>query len=249
MSVASWHEMDLALITVPDPGWRFDDPVLLEKLKTSLRRHGQVRPVVVRRTPRDTVAVVDGRKLLAAMASLGWPSCMVADIGVVDDESAARMALDLDLFFPTDYAKLTAAVAQMLEAGATPDSLAAASSFSAERIGYMRTIATFDWSQFRDAPEGQTALAWDGAEELPLPVVPAPPDEIDEITAEMERRISEQDIPAEKAAPPPEGLAPVAIEDLDFGLPPAPAPAPAVPPTSPWAMPSSGPRPPDGSLF
>src|SRR5687767_7341946 len=114
MSLATWHEADLSQLNVADHGWRFDDPVLLEKLRTSLRRHGQLRALVVRRTPAGNMDVVDGRKLLAAMRSLDWPTCMVADVGVVDSEAAAQMALDLDLFFPTDYAKLSVAVATML---------------------------------------------------------------------------------------------------------------------------------------
>jgi hypothetical protein len=165
VSLPTWHEVPLSELAV-DPGWRYPDSVLLEKLMTSLRRHGQLRALVVRRTPIGVYSVVDGRSLLKAMQALGWATALVADIGVVDTEAAQRLALDLDLRFDTDYARLAVAVAAMLEAGATPDALAGASPYTAERLGYLARLATFDWSQYREVPHGQGALSWEAEAEL-----------------------------------------------------------------------------------
>jgi hypothetical protein len=157
VSLATWREATLASLLVPDTGWHYDDPVLLEKLATSLRRHGQLRALVVRTGLDGACEVVDGRRLLQAMLALGWERCWVADIGVVDRYASQQLALDLELHFDVDYVKLALAVAGLLE-----------------RIGHFATLAVFDWKQFSDAPEGQGALDW-SALEAPAADVPEPP--------------------------------------------------------------------------
>lgn len=169
MSLPQWHSVPLAEIGAGDPGWRYDDAMLLEKLATSLRRHGQLRPVVTCRTPAGERVVVDGRKLLRAMRDLGWSEAMVVDLGTLDAHTARRVALDLELRFETDYAAVSQAVAGLLEQDVTAESLAQASPFTAERIGYFAKLATFDWSQFSGKPEGQTALDWGGLAETGPP--------------------------------------------------------------------------------
>lgn len=174
MSLARWYEAELAALKASDGGWHYDDSVALEKLAISLRRHGQLRAVVVRHAANGELEIVDGVRLVQAMQALDWTRCMVADIGAVDRMAARQLALDLELRFEVDYAKLAFAVADMLEAGAVPEGLAAASPFSAERIGHFRTLAVFDWNQFSGAPEGQTALSWGDEPEAAAAVLPEP---------------------------------------------------------------------------
>lgn len=138
-------------------GWTYDDEVMAAKLGTSLRRHGQLRPVLVRETADGTVAVVSGRRLVLAMREAGMPKCRVTHLGVVSHEDAQRIALSLELHFETDYAKLARAVADLLQEGDTLDALASAAPFTSERLAHMRTLTTFDWSAFRQ-DDGQTGL-------------------------------------------------------------------------------------------
>lgn len=201
MSLPTWHEADLASLAC-EPGWHYDDSTALEKLATSLRRHGQLRAIVVRTDAEGRRLVVDGRQLLRAMLALGWTRGMVADIGLVDAEASQRLALDLELRFETDFAELAFAVAALLESGVSADSLAAASPFTSERLGYFRTLATFDWSQFSGAAEGQAALAW-GEPEAAEPVA-VPPAEV-----------ALASLPEAEAAPlPPPDAEELSLDDL-----------------------------------
>lgn len=174
MSLPRWRSVPLETLVVADGGWRYDDPVMAEKLRTSLRRHGQLRAVVVRTLPDGRHEVVDGRRLVAAMRDLRLTDVAVADVGAIDTEAAQRMAFDLDLRFETDYARLALAVAALVAAGATPEALAATSVLDAERLGHMADLAVgFDWSQFSSAPQGQGSLMWDGeGTQLPEPLAP-----------------------------------------------------------------------------
>lgn len=239
MSLAVWHEVELTSLVVAELGWHYDDSTALEKLATSLRRHGQLQAIVVRTAPDGSTQVVNGRKLLQAMRALGWTRGMVADIGAVDYEASQRLALDLELRFEVDFAKLAVAVAVMLEAGASTESLAGASPFTAERIGYFRTLASFDWSQFSDALDGQVALDW-GLEEavlsagepamalevpveaLPVPKVPMPAHE----------PVIEPDLlaPVAEPFPFPGMAAAIPPQPLKRPLPEAPEPALIAPP-------------------
>jgi hypothetical protein len=161
VSVPTFREADLRALVVPDPGWHYDDAELAGKLQASLRRHGQLRAIVVRQGSDGAPVVVDGRHLLRAMLASGMERGWVADVGVVEVHAAQQLALDLELKFEVDYAKLAVEVAGLLEQGATAESLAGASPWTAERIGYLGRLAFFDWDQFREVPEGQAALAWD----------------------------------------------------------------------------------------
>jgi hypothetical protein len=127
-----------------------------------------------RETPLASLQQTDGWHYddpVRAMRLLGWETAWVADIGVVDAAAARHLQLDLELRFETDYAKLAYEVAGMVEDGASAASLAAASPFSAERIGHFVTLAAWDWSTFSGAAEGQGALSW-GDEPA---AAPAPP--------------------------------------------------------------------------
>lgn len=155
-----------------DPGWHYDDPVLIEKMAAGLRRHGQLRGLVVRTDLEGVRRVVDGRKQLQAMRLLGWETAWTVDVGILDDEASGRMALDLELKAEVDYARLAVAVAWLVDdKGAAPESLASASPFTAARISQLRDLASFDWDQFtKAADDGQHGFSW-GEEEPAVPTV------------------------------------------------------------------------------
>lgn len=238
MSVPNWRSVALADLVVADQGWHYDDPVLDEKLATSLRRHGQLRAIVVREDAEGRQEVVDGRRLLKVMLALGLDRGAVAHVGAVDREAARRLSLDLLLQYEVDYARLALDVSDLLDGGAAPESLAAASPFTAERIGYFGKLARFDWSQFRDAPEGQASMSWDDPEPAPEPAA-APP----------QAEIAEPVLP--EVMPEPEAVQSLpAAEPVQLPEPLAEAPATVEPAgTSPWAQPSQAKAAGDGMLF
>lgn len=188
MSVPTMRLEPLEGIAAPQ-GWHYDDPVLEEKLAASLRRHGQVRPLVVRKDLEGNRTLVDGRYLLKAMRALGWTEGWVADVGTVDDEGASRMALDLETRFEVDYVRVAKAVAWLVDdREADPGSLSAASPFTAARILHLRGLATFDWGQFtKPEDDGQSGFSW--ADD---PTVPLVSEGLVEALQESDRVLAEQ---------------------------------------------------------
>ena len=172
-----WRTVDIAALRLVDASWNYDDAEAALKLQASLKRHGQIRPVLCV-TPADgSTVVVDGRRLIAAMLALKWTRCMACDVGEAEAADIAALRLACELRFRTDYAKLSQAVHGFMQAGATVDRLASAGPFTVERIGYFNTLAVFDWSQFSEAAasDGQHVMDWD-AEDLPPPPVHAAPE-------------------------------------------------------------------------
>ena len=161
---ATWMTAKVADLLVTDDGWRYDDPMLLKKLTTSLKRHGQMRPLIVRHADDGASVVVDGRMLLRAMRASGWETAWVVDIGVIDDQDAQHLHLDLEICFQTNYAKLAHAVAGIAEAGTSHASLAAGSPFDEVRIGHFVGLTKWDWSRFGNNGEPIGARAVEPAE-------------------------------------------------------------------------------------
>ncbi len=229
---ARWREVPLDSLPVRDDGWTYADPQVALKLQASLRRHGQTKAVLVA-TVDGAVRVLDGRRILAAMRDVGLPLVAVCDLGEIPADVADVAALAAELRFETDYARLAQAVHRMHGDGATLDRLASAGPWTAERIGHLDTLATFDWSQFAEAADdGQHVMDWDDGPPVPQPgdMLTAPGGEVFQV------------------------LEPVPPVPAAVSAPPAAAAAPAAPETAPAAAPAKGkakkPLPPPGpSLF
>lgn len=72
---------------VPDPAnARVHDERNLDSIEASLKKFGQVEPLVVR---AGTNVVIGGNGRLEAMRSLGWTECDVAEFELTDDEARA----------------------------------------------------------------------------------------------------------------------------------------------------------------
>ena len=179
--------VDMAGLMAPPDGWHHRDDVTQLRLQASVRRYGQLRPLLVRTAADGARMVVDGRELLVALRAVGMASAWVVDVGPVSDTEARRLMLALELSFDVDYARLAAAVAAMLRDGLTPDELASAGPWTAERLSYMDTLTRFDWSVFAARGDGQSAMDWDEAPDAEPPVAEQPPSP--ETMAEVEHAL------------------------------------------------------------
>lgn len=213
-------------LRIPDWGWRYRDSSLEEKLATSLRHHGQLRAVVARREHGvDGLEVVDGRALVRAMRAEGLRDVAVCDVGELGTEAAVALGLALELRFETDYAQLAAAVALLVVTDDWPTTVLARSApfTSAQLDGYV-ALASFDWAQFSQAPDGQGGLEFGAEADVPLPppndepALPPPPPE-PAVPAAVPVQAAPEAVPEPAAAPAP-------VEAPRPGPPPQDAPAP-----------------------
>jgi hypothetical protein len=161
VSVGPWHT-------------RVDDPAVRAKVASSLRRYGQLQPVIVRQAG-ETLVAISRQLVLEVMRELGHSTVWVWDLGVLDDVDAIEVALALETRCDTDYVRLAKVVSALPEdvLRRLPD----VTPYTWERLTYLRQLLDFDWGQFTTS-NGQGSLGWDAAgdeapAELPMPL-PAP---------------------------------------------------------------------------
>jgi hypothetical protein len=150
-----WDEDTIAIDDVgTDGGWHYDDGDIpskseprMPKLITSIRRFGQMHPVLVRTAPDGRTVVIDGRKRLAALRAIGATTVRVRHAGTLSDAEAAEMQLAAELGFRTDYAAVAYAVGQLMKAGATPEALSEISPFDAERARFLGESMIHTWQE------------------------------------------------------------------------------------------------------
>ena len=141
-----WEERDLSSLTAAE-GWHVDDAAMLAKLETSLRRFGQLSPLVV-----HGATVVGGRNLLRAMLHLGWEKAMCVTIS--DEYDPLQVSLATDIKFDFDYAHLAKMLSRREHGEAY--TLASISPFSQQRIEHFEILADFNWDDFRGGDDQQS---------------------------------------------------------------------------------------------
>ena len=99
--------IDKGKIVVPDWGWHYEDDVHFgARLSVSLRRFGQMVPLVVRQIHGGKYEIVDGRRRWEAMKNAPGSEVWVHNIGSVSRAMAVKHYLALSLSAVTDYAAL-----------------------------------------------------------------------------------------------------------------------------------------------
>lgn len=146
-------------LEVEDAGFHYDSGDTHARLAASVRRYGQLEPIVVRDVSGRLV-VTDGRRLLKVLKECGYDRVWV----VRCDAPPLDIALAKEVGFDVNYAAVAVAVRAATDAGATPAEIATVSPFTAERVKHMATLATFDWSEFKRKPSGQSAMSFDDLE-------------------------------------------------------------------------------------
>ncbi|MEN6605874.1 MAG: DNA polymerase [Bryobacteraceae bacterium] len=152
-----WLDVPLANLTLPDWGWRSEDPVFARRLEASVSKHGQLRALVVRQVD-GAYQIVDGRSIYKALQAIGATMARVVNLGPVEYAAAVAAALSLELQQEVDYVRLAKEVAALVPSvGVT--SLSAVTPFSADDIKHYQTLsAGFDWAQFGEGDSGQSGL-------------------------------------------------------------------------------------------
>jgi hypothetical protein len=157
----AWYEVALDRLALADAGWHYEDGAVLAKLVASLRRHGQLRPVVVRTDEDGRMVVVRGRSLLAAAREAGFRDVWVVTLGEMSELDARVVSLSLELRQEVDFARLARQLDEVMEAGMSPAQLSSHGPFTPARLAHFRTLVRFDWSQFDEVSDGQQVMDWD----------------------------------------------------------------------------------------
>ena len=143
-------KVNLNTLVLPSWGWHYEDLDLDHKLRSSLEKHGQLAPIIVREVNAH-YEIVDGRRRLAQLKELGIEEAWILNTGQLSEPDAVRVAMSLELQSSVDYARL----AQQVKALEDDGGLANTTPFSAERLRYLSQLCGFNWAQYE-------ALAQDG---------------------------------------------------------------------------------------
>jgi hypothetical protein len=123
-----------------------------DKFSESVRRYGQLRPIVVARQADGTLSFIDGFYLLQQLKGQGVTEVDVIEVDVADEAEARVLQLATLTEFDIDYCNLALATKDLLDAGHTPEALASIAPFSAVRFQHLASVANFDWSRFTRDP-------------------------------------------------------------------------------------------------
>jgi len=91
------------------------------KIEESIRRHGFIKPVIVRRLMDDSMEILGGEHRSAAAVRLGITEIPVFDLGRIDDQKAKEIGLIDNARYGADD---MLGLANLLEELGTPDDLA-----------------------------------------------------------------------------------------------------------------------------
>lgn len=176
-------------MVITTKGWRYKDQTMLIKLTASLRKFGQLRPVIVR-TENNARYVVRGNQIVEAMRAAGLEKAWVVDVGSITEQETIALALALEIGFDVDYAALAGRVAFLVNGGVSPVEVSGLSPFVAARIeSFCALAAPFDWSVFDQKDDGQGGFLFgddivtteipDGSLETPDSVVTIEPVQVE----------------------------------------------------------------------
>jgi len=118
--------------------------VEFEKIKNSLRVHGQVDPLQVREV-KDYYELINGYHRLKAMEELGFKEAEIKNFGKISEEEAIKIALSMEeLRIPLDIIETAKLVKRIKDSEVGLEGLP----YLEEEIKQKIELLEFDWSRF-----------------------------------------------------------------------------------------------------
>lgn len=131
---------------VRDKGWSLFDGERRHNLRMSVKRFGQLRPVVTRQVGEEH-HVLDGRELLEVLEELGIEEVDIYDAGPLTDGDALIARIALDNQRPKDHVLIAHRVADAVRDGLSLEALHAATPYTPEMVDRCRELAAFDFEK------------------------------------------------------------------------------------------------------
>lgn len=136
---------------------KFEDQFMINKLRVSIQRHGQITPIHVVRDTDKEYSVISGSRILKILRDL-----LIADAHCLvhaNYQDALMVALELDsIRFRVDYFKVAEMVKELNTLGITNQRLQHSVSWSKEELDNMAKMSLFDWEKFGEPDEAVNQL-------------------------------------------------------------------------------------------
>lgn len=120
-----------------------------EKVKNSLKKFGQVEPILVRELENGKYEIVNGFHRYEAMKELGSQEIEVKNLGKIDFDTAVAIALQTeDTKVPIDNIELAGLMKELITEDKNTDYWAKLLPYTAEIIQSKIDLIDFDFNQF-----------------------------------------------------------------------------------------------------
>jgi ParB-like chromosome segregation protein Spo0J len=151
------HYKSLPVTKLVKAEWNYkeNDPQLLDKLISNIKRNNQLENLIVRKLPTGFYEIVNGNHRYDALVAIGAEEAVVYDCGEISDEHAVRIAIETnETAFETDYIKLANLMKKIAQKFSV-DELKITMPFSDKQLDNLMQATSFDWTRVPEVESGE----------------------------------------------------------------------------------------------
>jgi len=162
-----WSDVPLSSLVKASWNYKTDNQKMHEKLKTNLKRNGQIINLIIRELPTGFYEVVNGNHRYDVLVELKKESAHCFNLGPVNEETAIRLAVETnETNFDSDTVKLGSLLGQ-LSTTFDMDDLISTMPYSQPEFEGLIKMSEFSWDNFgqsNDDDKKEQNLQKDGDE-------------------------------------------------------------------------------------
>ena len=136
------------------------DNLLLEKMKKSIAKYGQLKNIVVCNKSNETYLCIEGAKVLRCMKDLGYNEIQCINVGDVDEKEKQLMRISISRdYFLTNYVLLGEMLKDIITTHKIED-ICNIIPFTIRQANKMMDMTEFDWEDLNSSKqiEGQQSI-------------------------------------------------------------------------------------------
>jgi len=136
------------------------DNLLLEKMKKSIAKYGQLKNIVVCNKSNETYQCIEGAKVLRCMKDLGYNEIQCINVGDVDEKEMKLMRISISRdYFLTNYVLLGEMIKDIITTHKIED-ICNIIPFTMRQANKMIDMTEFDWEDLNSSKqiEGQKSI-------------------------------------------------------------------------------------------
>jgi hypothetical protein len=136
------------------------DNLLLEKMKKSIAKYGQLKNIIVCNKSNETYQCIEGAKVLRCMKDLGYDEIQCVNVGDVDEKEMQLMRISISRdYFLTNYVLLGEMLKDIITTHKIED-ICNIIPFTIRQANKMMDMTEFDWEDLNSSKqiEGQQSI-------------------------------------------------------------------------------------------
>lgn len=153
------ERLELNKISILDNNIKEHDVILFEKLKTSIKKRGQLHNIVVCENENGSFDCLAGSKTVKAMRELGFNDIYAINLGLLleIEKNVIRIEISKD-YFLTDYVAIGEMLKTVLLESKIND-VCSTLPFDVRQVEKMVSMTEFDWDDFNDNKQNENQVS------------------------------------------------------------------------------------------